>query len=361
MRLRLCLCCLAAVSLLGGCAAIGPSRVERDRIEYNASITESWKRQILLNVVKIRYVEPIFFLDVGEIVSSYSMETGGTVGASRTAYDLSGTSDSSLFSLEGTATYTDRPTVTYRPLTGEAFFRGIMSPVPMQNVLASIESGASAQFVLNLGLRSINGYRNEALTAKGFRAADPEFDRIVRLLTDLQNLNALHIVREPRLGKDSPPRLRLKLSARKEDGEVRALRRELQGLLGLDNGMDSYRIGFGSTVIHENTVMLQTYSLAQMLASIAGRMEVPEDDVKTGKTVPGRRITDKGLFDQLMVHCGAARPPEAFVAIEYRGNWFWVDDRDLVTKRVFSFIMLAVTLMDKGGPDTQLQLTVPTQ
>ena len=361
MHIRVCLCCLAILSLLGGCAAIGPPRVERDRIEYNSSITESWKRQILLNVVKIRYVEPIFFLDVGEIVASYSMETGGSVGASRTAYDFSSTSDSSLFELEGAAKYTDRPTVTYRPLTGTPFFLGIMSPVPLKNILASIESGASAEFVLSLGVRSINGFRNEALTANGFREADTEFDRIVALLTELQSLNALHIVREARPAPGAPPRMRLKLSARKEEGKVAPLRRELQSLLGLDKDRDEYVIGFGSTVINKNTIMLQTYSLAQMLASIAGRMEVPDEDVAAHKAVPGRQIENKGLFDQIMVHSAAAKPRDAFVAVEYRNNWFWVDDRDLLTKRVFSFIMLAVTLMDKGGPDTQLQLTVPTQ
>jgi len=349
------------ISFLGGCAAIGPPRVEQDRIEYNTSITESWKRQILLNVVKIRYVEPIFFMDVGEIVASYSMETGGSVGVSRTAYDLSGTSHSSLFELAGTAKYTDRPTVTYRPLTGTAFFRGIMSPVPLQNILASIESGASAEFVLNLGLRSINGFRNESLTANGFREADPEFERVVELLTALQALNALHIVRIPMHKEGLPPRLFLKLSTRKGENKVSGLRKELQDVLGLDDDRDEYLIGFGSTVIKNNTIMLQTYSLAQMLASVAGRMEVPEQDVASHKAVAGRRVVNNGLFDQVMVHSSANKPSDAFATVEYRGNWFWVDDHDLVTKRVFSFIMLAFTLMDKGEQDTQLQLTVPTQ
>lgn len=361
MQVRVWLCCLVAISFLSGCAAIGPPRVERDRIEYNTSITESWKRQILLNVVKIRYVEPIFFMDVGEIVASYSMETGGSIGASRTVYDLSGTSDSSLLELGGAAKYTDRPTVTYRPLTGTAFFRGIMSPVPLQNVLASVEAGASAEFVLNLGLRSINGFRNESLTASGFREADPEFKRIVELLTALQNLNALHIVRAPIDKKGLPPRLRLKIVARKGEEKVGKLRRELQKVIGLDGDTDEYRIGFGSTVINDNTIMLQTYSLAQMLASVAGRMEVPEEDVASHKAVAGRQIAENGLFDRLMVHSSASKPQDAFAMVEYRGNWFWVDDHDLVTKRVFSFIMLAFTLMDKGEQDSQLQLTVPTQ
>ena len=361
MQLRVWLCCLMAVFFLSGCAAIGPPRVERDRIEYNTSITESWKRQILLNVVKIRYVEPIFFMDVGEIVASYSMETGGSVGASRTMYDLSGPSDSSLFELGGTAKYTDRPTVTYRPLTGKAFFRGIMSPVPLQNILASIESGASAEFVLNLGLRSINGLRNESLTAKGFRGADPEFARAVKLLAALQEQNALHIVRDPTNLEGMSPRLCLKLAARKEGEKVGKLRKELQEVLDLDDDRDEYRIGFGSTVMRDNVIMLQTYSLAQTLASVAGRMDVPEQDVASHKAVSGRHVTNGGLFDQVMVHSSANKPQEAFTAVEYRGNWFWVDDHDLVTKRVFSFIMLAFTLMDKGEQDSQLQLTVPTQ
>ncbi len=361
MQLRVCFCWLLVVSFLGGCAAIGPPRVERDRIEYNTSITESWKRQILLNIAKIRYVEPIFFMDVGEIVASYSMETGGSVGASRTAYDFSGTSDSSLFELGGTAKYTDRPTVTYRPLTGTAFFRGVMSPVPLQNILASVEAGASAEFVLSLGLRSINGFRNESLTANGFREADPEFKRAVELLTSLQGLNALHIVRDPKQKEEFPPRLRLKLAARKDGAEVRQIRKELQAVLGLADDRDEYRIGFGSTLIRDDVVMLQTYSLAQMLASVAGRMEVPVEDVATHKAVPGRQVSKGGLFDRVMVHSSVTKPQGAFASVDYRGNWFWVDDHDLVTKRVFSFIMLAFTLMDKGEQDSQLQLTVPTQ
>lgn len=360
MQLRVWLCCLVAVSFLGGCAAIGPSRVERDRIEYNASITESWKRQILLNIVKIRYIEPLFFMDVGEVVASYSMETGGNIGASRTAYDFSETSDFSLFEIGGAAKYTDRPTVTYRPLTGKAFFRGIMSPVPLQNILASIESGASAEFVLSLGVRSINGFRNESLTASGFRPADPEFRQAVKLLGALQVQNALHVVREP-MRSGFPPRLSLKLAARKSNGEVEALRKELQDILGLDDGSDKYSIGFGSIMANGQTLMLQTSSLAQMLASVSGRMDVPGEDVATHKAVPRGSVPSSGLFDRVMVHSSANKPQEAFVAVEYRGSWFWVNDHDLLAKRVFSFIMLAFTLMDKGEQDSQLQLTVPIQ
>jgi len=39
---------------LGGCASIGPGTVARDRFDYISAISDSWKSQMLLNLVKLR-------------------------------------------------------------------------------------------------------------------------------------------------------------------------------------------------------------------------------------------------------------------------------------------------------------------
>jgi hypothetical protein len=55
------------------------------------------------------------------------------------------------------------------------------------------------------------------------------------------------------------------------------------------------------------------------------------------------------------------RPDRAFASIRYRDNWFWIDDCDLRTKRVFSFIMLAFTMLEDEQSASPLQLTIPAQ
>ena len=62
-----------------GVERLGPGTVARDRFDYSTSVSESWKRQTLLNIVKLRYLDPPIFVDVGQIVSGYSLETGVTV------------------------------------------------------------------------------------------------------------------------------------------------------------------------------------------------------------------------------------------------------------------------------------------
>jgi hypothetical protein len=47
--------------------------------------------------------------------------------------------------------------------------------------------------------------------------------------------------------------------------------------------------------------------------------------------------------------------------VPYRGHWFWIDDRDLLTKRNFALLMLLFALTDTGEKKAVPLLTIPAQ
>ena len=63
-------CAIAA--LLAGCASVGPRGIELSRTDFNVAIQRTDAEQLLLNVVRQRYSDPVMFLDISSVSSSMS-------------------------------------------------------------------------------------------------------------------------------------------------------------------------------------------------------------------------------------------------------------------------------------------------
>lgn len=52
------------------------------------------------------------------------------------------------------------------------------------------------------------------------------------------------------------------------------------------------------------------------------------------------------------------RPQDAFSLVHYRSHWFWVDDRDLRSKRGLGFLMALFTMLQSGTSAAPPVLTI---
>ena len=116
----------------GGCRHLGPRSITADRIPYNEAIATSWKEQTLLNIVKLRYMDTPFFLDVPQITSGYQI--AGSCHRQRRhlpAGQQPGLLCSATRARPSTckAAYQDRPTISYQPQTGSQFIRNLTNPI----------------------------------------------------------------------------------------------------------------------------------------------------------------------------------------------------------------------------------------
>jgi hypothetical protein len=99
------------------------------------------------------------------------------------------------------------------------------------------------------------------------------------------------------------------------------------------------------------------------MTTMASQVDAPLDDVSQGRATPGWETvsSNTNAVRLITIHSSTAKPADAFVAINYRSHWFWINDRDLKSKRVFAFMMMLFTLADTGEKEPLPLVTIPAQ
>ncbi len=156
--------------LLSACSAYGPTTISRDRFDYTAAISDSWKHQMLFNMVKIRYGDAPVFMDVSSVISQYQIAGLISLGAT-----VNSTPWSNSETLGATGQYIDRPTITFTPILGDKFARSLMAPIPPPAILSLLQAGYPADLVFRMLVQEINGIRNRFGGKQGLDPPTPSF------------------------------------------------------------------------------------------------------------------------------------------------------------------------------------------
>ncbi len=352
--------CLALLLLGGaGCTGIGPATMSRDRLDYTGAIAESWKTQMLLNLVKIRYSDTPVFLDVGQVVSGYTVQTTFTAAGTinNTTGVVPGVPNSGV-GLSAQGQFIDRPTITYSPLSGERFARSFMTPIPPVGLLSLVQAGYPIGAIFRLAVQTVNGLQNRVGGDFRARPADAEFYALLDHLSRIQASGVIGM-RLRREGRDEAAVMSFRQRA---DPAVEAEAAAARKLLGLDPNAREFRLVYGSVAANDKELAILTRSILDVLVELSSYISVPEAHVaehRVGATAAPDAGPAGPVPPLIRIASGKERPGDAFVAVPYRDQWFWIADTDIPSKRMFSFMMFIFTLVETGDKAAPPIVTIP--
>jgi hypothetical protein len=133
--------------------------------------------------------------------------------------------------------------------------------------------------------------------------------------------------------------------------------------LGLDPAASDIRVVYGSVAKDDKELAILTRSILEIIIDMSSYIEVPAahvEEKRVNPTIPEE--TEKGVPAPplIRIYSSADKPANAFIAVPYRHYWFWIDDRDMRSKSLFTFLMFIFSLTETGGKEGAPIITVPT-
>ncbi|HIE33253.1 MAG TPA: hypothetical protein EYP81_04320 [Thermodesulfobacteriaceae bacterium] len=341
--------------LLSACGFQHGPVLKQSSLGFNKALQHALSEQMLLNLVRLRYGEPPIFLEVTSISSQYafSSDFSGGVKINEVFPDS--------YSLNLGFSYATKPTFTFVPLQGEEFAKRLLSPIPIEHLILLLNSGWRVDRVLRLCVQAINDLPN-APTASGPTPAEaPEFKDFLVLSRKLEILRKKGLIKFLLLQKDHQTLPVLMLDSRAEDLPVTD---EIRHILKLEKA-SYYPLVGPETPPGPRHIRIETRSLIGVLFYLSQGLEVPQEDLQSGRVTltrypDGRPFSwQEMLGDLFYVRTSEKLPSQAALAVKYRGRWFYILDTDLPTKSTFILLQQLFALEASKGKILSPLLTLP--
>jgi hypothetical protein len=343
---------LLAAILLAGCAHMGPGTVRKDGFDYNQALVDNASRQLLLNLVRMRYDDSWLFLNIGSVVTQYEFRGSADITPSfRNPGGLTGGgADIGLG-------YYERPTVSYSPLQGPDFARDMLTPIEPEVLLLLAGSKWEIKTLFMCAVDSVNGVKNIPGSPTWLKTMDTKaFNELMEVLQALQREDAFEVLVDR---KDGKLMTSLVLADNPSPEGAAAIAR-FREILGLSAGKRSYRVVAGMTSGGLDEIVIRTRPLLSVYLFLAQGVELPQEHVDKGRVLVARdpsgnplevaRVTGK-LFH---VRAQKSDPEDAYLKVRHRDYWFYIAADDLFTRQTYAFLSTLVFLQSSARGQSPL-------
>ena len=182
------ICIVIACLLAAGCQ-LGPKTLEHSRIHYNHAVQTTASEEMLLNLVRMKYRDPVEFVRIPSITGqhTYSGDLGFVIpfnGGGLSAIDLGAE---------------EKPTIVYQPEQGAEFSSRILSRIGTETLDLLASKGWAADRTMRLIIRNMNDVDN-ATSAGGptpyLKPRFEEFRHATYLIRKLQKRRQVELAYE---------------------------------------------------------------------------------------------------------------------------------------------------------------------
>jgi hypothetical protein len=133
-------------------------------------------------------------------------------------------------------------------------------------------------------------------------------------------------------------------------------------LLGLEEGISEIEVVYGFAPRSGHEVAMVTRSMLEIIMDLGTGIDLPAGDATSGRVLLGRRQAgEQAAVPLVHIRSGAAAPDAAYAAVPYKGQWYWIDDTDIASKRTFTFLMILFSLAETGQVPAAPVVTVPSR
>lgn len=342
------------VLVLSGCAShLGPTSLKAAHRPYNDSVVTTLNEQFLLNLVRLKYRDNPYFIEISSITSQQKLE--GSVGSGSSLNAL--TKQFASFSPSASVDYSETPTITYSPLQGEDFLNKLMAPIPLSALLITTQSGWSFSRVCRVAVEQANSVKNAPSASGPTPSRVPEFADFKAMAEDIRRLQEDGDVKLFISGEH----VYMGIGSNRSNSDE-----QIKEILGVSPRVNAFRL---TSTPERNqkadTVYLQPRSIMGVLFYLSQNVEVPGRDIGKGlvtvtKDKNGNVFNwDQVSGDLLKVKSAATPPANAFVKIKYRGSWFYIPDNDLESKSTFMLLNQLFNLQAGDANALAPSLTIP--
>ncbi|KCZ66217.1 hypothetical protein L53_02535 [Hyphomonas sp. L-53-1-40] len=336
---------LASLAVLAACAH--PNRpvspIESDMLAYSSAISDARQEQLLMNIVRLRYNDPVTFVDAERITTTENTQINGMLAS---ALALGGQDLDEVLNGNVGTNMSSQPSIAYSALRGSDYAQQILQPLPPATIFLMSQSGWSVERLMLCCVSRIGDLENARAAAGPTPPVMPDnarFRELAALMRSLQERGQLMVqvvdADTSETDGDGKPRVILKWNRTSELGQQLAdfFRRYWVSDVSVIPG-DRYITEISTRGNSLGDYAARGRSLLGVLSALSQSVHVPEahrDIARASQPVSeysddpcrapgGWHDVNGGLF---AVQSAEARPASATIAVEYRDYWFYVDDR----------------------------------